>query len=302
MATITERFDSGEGDREGVGGLKASRRFDVHLDEEAGDDINNPIAPLKDAYPLGSQHNVASGLYATDHIKVERVKDTRGRWICEILYDVPLVPQSGDYLGWTIDFDHSLQMEEMTRDLDGKLVGGNAYRFPENGDTAGYRAQTIDGMKALVQRPGAITPARLMRFVPSFTIRATRSVGIVTRDQYSQGRAYRNRVNSITFLAHGAGTVLAAAPRVSRRPGTLPNEFNQRIPGIVYDVELNFLGNDEGWEIERLYDRFEHKGYEGQVELTDGTPVFRDFRKYETADLEGLLRLFGGSVSRLPAA
>lgn len=308
MATVNERLDSGEGDKIGIHGSHATRRFDVYLvagdlDDFTGltDNVNDPLAPVVARYPPSSGHNIHAGLVVTDYAKGERVKDTFGQWVIEVIYEVPLAGDVADYAGWTLEFDNSLQSEEMVRDLRDQIVGGRAYKEPPPETSGLFSAETIEGLVELVQYPKVIKPKPLTVFMPTYAIRASRTVTMLTLPQYRRARSYNGTVNSTLFLEIcDPGTALFQGPLVRRRSGDVEGQL-QTETGIVYDIVLTFLGNDNGWAPERIYDRFEFKGFEGEVLDGNNDPVFKDFFGYYESEMADLLRLFGGDIRQGPS-
>lgn len=307
MATVTERLDSGEGDKIGIHGSHATRRFDVQLREGELDDatgnldrLDDPLSPIKARYPPHSWHNVHSGLVVTDYVKGSRYANTLGRWQVDVVYEVPLAGDVADYAGWTLEFDNSLQSEEMVRDLTGQIVGGRAYKQPPPETSGLFSAETIEGLVELIQYPKVITPKPLTVFMPTYAIRASRTVTMLTLPQYRRARTYNGTVNKSVFLdVCDPGTALFQGPLVRRRSGEVEGQ-TQSETGIVYDIVLTFLGNDNGWAPERIYDRFEFKGFEGEVLDGESNPVFNDFFGYRESEMADLLRLFGGGIRQAP--
>ena len=307
MATVFERRDSGGNNTAGMRGLSASRRFDVQLtegdtDSVSGllDDINDPITPVAVRFPIGTPHPVDgfSALVVFHWRTVERNARRQDRYIVEVDYVTPLVPVGGGINAWTIDSDAGFETVQIPRALDGRIIGGHAYRPPKQIASDGtlethtHIAQTIDGPKNLVQIPRVVNPKPQNIQVPVRNIRATNTVPNLTQRQYDLASVFKGKVNNSVFMGEPKGTVLCGPLKFRRRAGKIDG-VRQPTRGVVYDLEINFSGKSFPWTPFRLFDTYEFDGFEGEVTDLGGQRVFQDFKEYETANLYGLLNLFG---------
>lgn len=310
MATVQERLDSSEGDADGLAGIQAVRRFDVFLDSGAGNDsitgrpdnINNAIDPISVRYPYGSAHHVNALLTAQNWRQVRRVDGdaTRAQWIVEVEYSGPLSGVGTILEGWIVDYDVALQTENVFKDINGKLIGGSAYELPENATPGGAQviAKTIEGDMNVIQMPreNVINPRSLQRFKPLSTIQLRRTVVNLTEMQVANAETFVGKINSRPFLTGGSGQILVAPMRIRQQEGTTSERVSS---GVVFNVELNFIKNRNGWRFAHVDDFFEWKGYRGAVHEpgTTDKPIRNTYSLYEAGTLTGMLGNFAGGSS-----
>ncbi len=320
MATVTEIFESGEGDSDGFGGTFATRRFNVRLvatdtDSFTGelDDVNNPIAPIAARYPLGSPHNIVPGLIAWNHSKPRRKRSTFGFWVVEIDYETPLILNVPPTDQWQIRYNTAIETEQMVRafllDARGRRigdrqvpVGGRAYRAPKDGETpAQFFGDTVAGGKELVrvESDDIVTPADVSRFaaVTGFSLR--RTVANMNTSQTNAADSFVALANAQIFFGKGPGRVLIGPYTIDSRSGKLPNQI-QLAEGTVFDVELNFLVNRNGWTVTRIFDTFADGEYRVTVKDNQGVEQFRDFETYPRANALDFLQIFAPAAKGGP--
>lgn len=306
MASVLERRDSGSGNHAGMRGQAASRLFDVQLTEGdidsvsgLADDIEDPLTPVAVRFPIGTPHPTAGfrDLVVFHWFVARRNPRRMDRYIVRVEYNVPLVAIGGGVSAWTITRDTGFETVEMPIDLDGKTIGGHAYRVAGE-DAAGnpeqhtHTAKTLTGTVNLIQIPDVVDPKPQTLDVPMRNIRCTNRVPYLTQQQSDRADVFTGKTNSRHFMGEPPGTVLAGPLKYTRRPGQIEGS-RQPTPGVVYDLELNFLAKNRLWSPFRLFDRWEQRGFESQVLDLNAEPVFTDFKKNESANLYGMLSLFG---------
>lgn len=322
MAEVNERRESGEGNSDGLTGGRATRRFDVFLDEngandsETGqpDDRLNALAPIMARYPQGVQHHVNNLLVAQTYSQptMKDMDATTSHWIVEVVYEGVLSAIGTVLGGWRIEFDIGIQTEQITHDLDGKLIGGHAYEFQDFAGPPKFVAQTIDGDIGLVQLDidKVINPVPLGRFAPITHTRLTRQVSNLTTKAVKNAETFIATCNAQPFLTGEEFEILVAPARIRQVHGTAGAEGIET--GILFDVELNFIKKRGGWVNERIADWFDYKGFRGAVwGPPNGDPsgpigpISNDFRVYEAGNIYGLFQNFpsggGGGSGRLSA-
>jgi hypothetical protein len=307
MATIEERFDSNEGMSGGMRGVSATRRFNVTLTTADGDDYpNNAIKPVRDLYPIGDAHPLNSDLIVWQHTQTRRERNTVGRWIVEVDYQLPLAGDPASQAAidtWQVEYSTVLETEQLARSwlldergnrtgLSDIPVGTRVYKDDANG---AYSVTTPDGVKMLarIDDNDIVVPASLRAFaqVTSFVMR--RTVANVNLQQLMDADTFVGKVNATRFVTGEPGQVLCGPYRVSSRAGTIEGQ-TQIAPGIVYDIELNFVKNAKGWRSERIYDRFRIGEFEATVRhASTGREQYRDFERHELAELNNMPKIFG---------
>lgn len=311
MATITEHPDSGIGDIEGLVDSKATRKHIVHLVAADGDDVTNPLKPISSTFPVGMNHRTARNLTVVSYTQGEplHISGDEARWIVSVHYGGPVSFGSLAVQGWTIDWDTALDTKLVHRDLDGKWIGGHAYRLPTGDELISSRAEdriakTIDGDMQLIQIPAedAIDPRPVQRpkRVTSFSLSTT--VRDLTIPQVATAESFVGTVNEFQFVTGRPGEILVGPMRISSHRGTTTDEENQT--GFLFDITLNFRKDDEGWVFERIFDQWEWKGFRGSVlaPLDPSNPAqepleFTDFRLGVVRPTSALLNLFNSSIA-----
>lgn len=301
-------MDSREGDKAGLKDFRATRIFKVILRDD-GDDINDPLTPLQQLYPLGQSHpeSIFSGLVVNQYDKGERLDIDVWKSIVE--YGMPIVVDSGITGGWILEFSTAIEIAERVNDLNGVPIGGNAYKLPGEEDAGPFffSAATVDGEKELIQVPGAITPKTISAFKPVSHIVASKTVKNITTDQLIVATASVGMVNKKVFFGWNSDKVLLsgfnATPRVaSDLTGQSSNLLPLNQSNIQWDLRLDFLIHLFGWQPVKLFDRFEWKGFEGQVfkpTPTGTEAVFREFTIYRQANFDDLLTFLGGATVKI---
>lgn len=268
MAVVKEMTTSGEADVIGIAGEFRSRTFQVIL-RDAGDNISDPISPMNVGtgfgnpfVPLGSRHPENRELVAVRYSGVERMKDSPDVWVINVDYELPDIDEEL----WRISFRSGTETEEMRTDRDGKLVGTNAYRMAEHGETSTFRAKTIRSIVPvhLISRPGVFVEKTIPRFKRATTMTLARIVPKLTTSQVGALTNSQATVSESTFFGVPGDQILMAG--FDAQPLTGENR-------IKWQVVINFLWSPEKWTPVTLFDRFEVDGFESNVFAGDPREV-----------------------------
>jgi len=280
MASATELLESGEGDMvSDRDGANASRLFHVVVDapasgqrEDPADFVLRSVTLLgRSAVPLGSLHPSGypkdrAGLFSYRYTVEARLSYLNYR--VRVDYTAPLNFEFEPHVNWSFSYQSGFGTKNATYIIatEDPITGeplDRAVRTPigpfvynlDGSDSPQYYTvnSTSNGRKGL-KRPndtdrtiqgadvsypiGSMSLSRTLRQYPSYL--------------HSELLAKRNTINNDMFLTRPPGTLKFAGPNVSSRIGLIPGMTTQ---GRLWDVELIFEDNDEGWfiEIEDVY-------------------------------------------------
>ena len=269
---------------------------------DAGDDVNDPLTPLEALFPIGTQHPepVFAGLFASRYRKLQREDGTTDIWRAEIIYESPLVFNVPNAGAWNVSFSSSLQSEQAVTDINGKRIGGLAYRREtELGPSPpGHVAHTIDGPVRLVPAEGpdgteALTPAPVNKFkrVASMTLRRNQPATMLTVPQITVALGAAGTVNSDRLVRFGISPrqMLFTGADIALTSGQVNPDTSSL---ATYDITLDFSINYERWTPILIHDFFDHKGFRSSI-ILDGGPVTRSFDVQPEQDFSLLFSVFG---------
>lgn len=293
MASAYEYTGSGTGERQGLSGLDSTLTYVSTLDTPTDD----PAGPVKAVMPIGSKHPrpAFSGLVVFDYIP-RRMQNPLS-WIVDVVFAPQYAPEFG---GWRVEIEGSSEIEHITRDLDGKLIGMKYYRPAEDEETPTHYcalAKPVNGSTNLLlveteavkpsghDSMGGVTTLTLVRTLPNMTMATMRNL--------DNRKAH---INDAAFRQWPKHTLLFHSYSIRETTG-----FNagQRLSGLVYPCRLSFLVKLDGWETIERYstwiddegnESFIWKSYDGPPP-EDDAPVSDTFRVQPETNFEAMLAM-----------
>lgn len=320
MASVEELFDTGTGDsvsdREGAA---ANRIFKVVVDapaagrrEDPADFVlRDPSLAGRDAVPLGSLHPSGSakdraGLHAYRYTVEEHL--TYLTYRVRVDYTAPLVFEFEPRVPWTMNYSSGFGTKRATSitvthdPLTGALldtptvvdIGPHVYKKDEDG-LFHTSTSTVNQKWRREPAPGggfkrSIKGADVSFPVGSMTV--SRTLRLYPPAIHSYVLALRNRVNNDTFLTRPPGTLKFVGPNVSSRIGLVPGMTTE---GVLWDIDLVFEDNDEGWLL-FIQDIWNEPETGESVSYLDeaNTIQFSEYTYYNDYSYEAMLAVLNG--------
>jgi len=306
-------FDTGTGDRVGIGSNSASELFVAEVTNET-DDPRWAVAALRPAgYPHPDKIN-QPGLIVSELVKRERFAEKA--WFVEVAYVSKTMLISGEWIRrvafstkterMEVSLDHPAGMwtDPITGNLEdgrAKLIGSVDYDSVKGAATTNLFVYTKDG-KVYLEPTKGFDESGFDRLAGDITFLYRRRIPRLRLSQISALASWRHTTNAVTFLG--------IFPKWTMFIGNFA--IDDGVGGIgefvdVSDVEVELLwkpvppGTDlaGGWRIFHRRatwksDGANDKGKVYPILTANNEPVFDNFVVQEESDFQGFFQILGG--------
>jgi len=261
MATVTELFDSGDGDMVSISNsAQVSRHFLVVVDTPSAGQLDDPPqyvitdgAKVSNPIEVGSAHPKIWDMYAADYTNEKRVKPQT--YVVRVDYAPPASYNLDNTSPWAFSFSPGFGTKQATYITERKgktstdiVMGPRVFNKDTNGAYRAYLPGELgepsvvylstNGVDRRVQ-PADVT-------YPIGTMTLSRQLRRYTQSIHTYLMSFRNYTNSDYFFTRPPGPLKFVGPNVVSTFG-VPQ--GGTVAQVLWNVDLIFEDSDEGFKI-----------------------------------------------------